>query len=463
MKIKSLVVSFLCLLAMHVCAEPVLSVTDQEDHYLLSNILQYSVDDTAKATLDDMRHEHNRFIVNHADAVSVGFSNAALWTKLNIKNDTDTAQELLLVVTQPLLIHVELYDVRSTEEKSIVTVAAEPDATGQQESIQPSIQEGKPVEVKTTREKITRADFGLQNINKDNVLQSRYPNYAISLSPGESRTVYYRVTASNIIFPLTVWKKEAFIKYDHFDQYISGYYYGMLSLVGIFNFLMFFIVREKSHLYYVGFLIAFICSMSSIEGFFMEHGAPFISHNALLILYTLDSIMVMMLCLYAAHFMDIPILRPKWYLIMLASGAFCLLTSIIPFIFGIHGFDVFHTILVSVVCVMIIGMGTNLMIRGNLWARYFMAAWSALLLGAIIYVLTTFGVLPHNHVTANAIQMGSVGEAILQSLGLAAKMANLKKESELANQAVENLKKQADIQMKTFTQLLRFASAPRDK
>ena len=85
-------------------------------------------------------------------------------------------------------------------------------------------------------------------------------------------------------------------------------------------------------------------------------------------------------------------------------------------------------------------------------------AWSILLFGALVYVLTVFGVLPHNHLTATAIQIGSVAEAILQSLGLAAKMANLKRESLLAQQAVENMKKEADVQMKTFTQLLRFAT-----
>jgi uncharacterized membrane protein len=95
----------------------------------------------------------------------------------------------------------------------------------------------------------------------------------------------------------------------------------------------------------------------------------------------------------------------------------------------VRGFDIFHTILASVVCTLVLGVGGYLLVKGNFLARYFMISWSMLLVGALIYVLTILGFLPHNHLTGNAIQIGSVFEAILQSLGLAAKIAQLKKES----------------------------------
>ena len=177
-----------------------------------------------------------------------------------------------------------------------------------------------------------------------------------------------------------------------------------------------------------------------------------------MILYFFDCALVVSLCLYMVYFLDMHILYPQWSKKLLLASAIVPVTMIIPFFTGLHGFDMFHTALVSVLCCIVLGMGGYLLVKGNYWARYFMAAWSILLFGALVYVLTVFGVLPHNHLTATAIQIGSVAEAILQSLGLAAKMANLKRESLLAQQAVENMKKEADVQMKTFTQLLRFAT-----
>ncbi len=78
---------------------------------------------------------------------------------------------------------------------------------------------------------------------------------------------------------MSVWKKEAFRNNDHIDQYIKGFYYGMLAVVGIYNFLMFFIVREKSHLYYVFYLASFISAMACIEGVIMENHGEWVTRH----------------------------------------------------------------------------------------------------------------------------------------------------------------------------------------
>ncbi|MBK8676190.1 MAG: hypothetical protein IPN27_07340 [Cellvibrionales bacterium] len=77
----------------------------------------------------------------------------------------------------------------------------------------------------------------------------------------------------------------------------------MLAVVGIYNFLMFFIVREKSHLYYVFYLASFISAMACIEGVIMENHGEWVTRHALLLLYALNHLMLFFLCFYAAIFL----------------------------------------------------------------------------------------------------------------------------------------------------------------
>ena len=396
----------LFLLSPYLYAEPVLNINNRTDHYLLSNILQYFVDTDANKTLDEVLENSDAWQTSNSDTINLSFTTAALWTKLNLHNDTAFTQDMLMVIAQPLLLDIELYEQQA-------------DGSWQKKS------------------------SGLDKANTGNSLRHRYPNFSISLQPWQSKTVVYRITASNLVFPLSIWKKDAFAKNDHVDQYITGFYYGMLAAVGIYNFLMFFIVREKSHLYYVFYLACFISAMACIEGVIMENHGAWVTRHALLILYALNHLMLFFLCLYSSHFLDIPKLYPRLYQWIKRTAAICLVT--IPI--GVHGFDIFHTILASIVCTLVLAVGTYLLFKGNLLARYFMISWSMLLVGALIYVLTILGFLPHNHLTGNAIQIGSVLEAILQSLGLAAKIAQLKKESLAAHEEALQIQKKSNAQL----------------
>ena len=208
------IVAFLLLAATGLHAEPTLNINNKTDHYLLANVLQYFVDDTAKKNLDDVLKSNDIWQTSNNDTINLSFTKAALWTKLNLHNDTAMQQDMLMVIAQPLLLNIDVYE-EQVDGKWQIRLS------------------------------------GINPANVGNSIPHRYPNFSISLQPGQTKTVIYRVTASNLVFPLSIWKQEAFERNDHVDQYITGFYYGMLTAVGIYNFLMFFIVREKSHLYYV--------------------------------------------------------------------------------------------------------------------------------------------------------------------------------------------------------------------
>src|SRR6218665_3000317 len=101
----------LCLLAatgLH--AEPALNINNKTDHYLLANVLQDFVDDTAEKKLADVLENNEEWQTSNSDTINLSFTKAALWTKLNLHNDTTMQQDMLMVIAQPLLLNIDVYE-----------------------------------------------------------------------------------------------------------------------------------------------------------------------------------------------------------------------------------------------------------------------------------------------------------------------------------------------------------------
>jgi hypothetical protein len=76
--------------------------------------------------------------------------------------------------------------------------------------------------------------------------------------------------------------------------------------------------------------------------------------------------------------------------------------------------------------------------KGYTIAKFYLIAWSVLMIGIVIYVMKDFGVLPYNLYTNSALLIGSALEVALLSFALANKINLLTKENE------ENQKKVVD-------------------
>jgi diguanylate cyclase (GGDEF)-like protein len=78
---------------------------------------------------------------------------------------------------------------------------------------------------------------------------------------------------------------------------------------------------------------------------------------------------------------------------------------------------------------LIIALGTLGLVKGYRPARYFMLAWALLLAGVVMNMLKNFGVLPHNILTQNGFQVGSLCEMVLLSLALASRVSEMQRQS----------------------------------
>jgi two-component sensor histidine kinase len=94
------------------------------------------------------------------------------------------------------------------------------------------------------------------------------------------------------------------------------------------------------------------------------------------------------------------------------------------------------TNIIGMTCALVWINGILCLRRGVRAARYYVIAWSALILGITILSLKNFGILPHNAFTVWAPQLGSATEITLLSLGLADRIRTLRREKERAEKAL---------------------------
>ena len=81
------------------------------------------------------------------------------------------------------------------------------------------------------------------------------------------------------------------------------------------------------------------------------------------------------------------------------------------------------------VTVTILALGTLGLVEGLQAGALFHDRLGLLLLGVLVYMLKTFGVLPHNVLTQNGFQVGSLCEMVLLSLALASRVSEMQRQS----------------------------------
>lgn len=209
-----------------------------------------------------------------------------------------------------------------------------------------------------------------------------------------------------------------------------GAYAGVLLAMALYNLFIFLSTRDKSYFLYVGYILMIASAQLSFLGL-----GPFDVLGDWAWLNARASILFALLAVvfgmeFARRFIGTKQLMPKlhrlvpifYILITLDLGIYCLGDPWIGYQFAqaITGWTAIYLLIMGIT-------GTR---KGSRQARYFLIAWSAFLIGVVVFVLKDAGVLPFNDLTQYAMPIGSAIEGILLSFGLADRINVLRKEKE---------------------------------
>jgi len=244
------------------------------------------------------------------------------------------------------------------------------------------------------------------------------------------RVVYLRYQSQGPIdISLSLYSAPELLESLSREQLAYGIYYGCVVMLLVWSSLVFIAVRDKAFLAYFAYVGTFGLYMLIHNGLAYQYLWPEsprwgnTSLIALLNIALLAALQFSRMILRAREFTPRLDLAARG--LQLIAVALLIATPLIPYAQLIV--PVTLLILVSVIFMLLLGIVN--VVLGSRPARFYVLAWGSFLAGSVVFLLKTFGVLPHTFFTQNGWQIGSLLEMILLSMTLSTRMVELQHQS----------------------------------
>ena len=372
-------------------AQQELVLTDDFTLQVLGKELQVYNDASGRLSIQDIIHTD--FIDNQAARPNLGFSNGAYWVRTSIKNNSNQTNYFLLI-NQPLLDTLEIFILNSADSV------------------------------------ITSYTLG-ESFSKTKIPYNAKRNFRIplKLNQGEIQKIYLRIaTAEQIVLPIYIATPEATWKHSSDSNLLFGAYFGIIMVMMLYNFFIYLSIRDRSYLIYVIYVFFVGITQAALEGYTHLYLWPESAWLASRSVYLFTSLVSISSIVFLRDFLRTAIYAPRLhkisYVIFIFFSAVFIsaLININPIVhvasqvgIGVVGFYIFFTSIV-------------VYRSGYTPAKFYLLAWSILVIGIILYSLKDSGIIPSNPFTNYMLMVGSAIEVILLSLALADRINILKKE-----------------------------------
>ncbi|ADU29022.1 ATP-binding protein [Evansella cellulosilytica] len=394
--------------------ENVVSLFDNTKRIQLEEHISIFADINNAYTIDDIRSSsfEGTFELNQESIPNYGYTDTVYWVKVHLRNQS-SKDIWLLEIDNATLDYLSLYFPETAYENAYVSETGD------------------------------LLPFDNREVNHRNFV------YRLQLEENNITTLYLRFESEGAMqLPITLWHQDAFIEKSQLEYALLGIFFGILSIMALYNLFLFFSLRHWSYLFYVLFIASNIFIHLSFTGTAYQYIWPEQSwwNNRAIVLFMLISNIFGYL--FAKSFLEmrkvIPGLNSIFnYLI------FC--NFVIIFLLFYSYSLALNLVVISsgVTVLLMIWAGISCYRKGYQPAKYFLLAWHISFIGTIISLLADAGFLPIYFVTKYAWQITASIEFLLFSFALADKINMMKKEKEQAEQeviksnlrALENLKK----------------------
>lgn len=269
----------------------------------------------------------------------------------------------------------------------------------------------------------------------EKVLPHRNHVFELTLRPDTAYTLYLRIASEGTLtVPVRLWRPDALWRHDQGSYAGLTVYFGLLLGLLAYNLLLYFSLRDRLYLIYVGFIGALAIGQTGLTGFAGQFLWP---DNAWLTHISPAggmSVAGVMGALFAQRFLgDTPArLRVQWLMPAFVAGYGATLVCVVagPYYFAAIAVNA----LSLAFAIAALALGAASLYFRQPGARFFVLAWAVLLTGVIVLALHNLGALPSNVVTSNALLIGSGSEMLLLSFALADRIDGLQRARDEAQQ-----------------------------
>jgi diguanylate cyclase len=262
------------------------------------------------------------------------------------------------------------------------------------------------------------------------LIKSRHFTVELPLPLGEPVWLYVAVqTEGSLQMPAVLSSAHHYVSTSRTEYYLLGLYYGALLSMLLYTLLTYLSVRDASHLYYIAYIAAYGLFQLTLNGLAFQYLWPQFPSWSNRMLPLSITVATLTLILLTRSFLQTRTLAPRidrlLLLVQRLYVALALACLVMPYDWAIR----LSTASVVISPLVVFAVAVRIFWAGYRQSRFFLLAFTVLLLGMVLYALKTFHVLPGTYLTEYALQIGSALQMILLVVALADRMRLLKQEN----------------------------------
>ncbi len=397
------------LFAMIACAQvradaPIVQLAPHSGSLPMGRFVEVLEDPTGRLTLADVQSltRAGKFAQSGAEQINFGYSHSAWWLRFCLRGSPELPRELLLEIRFPSIDSIDVYSPHREAGGALVYTATH---GGDQ------------------------APWAEREI--------RHRSHVFRLAVPDTEDAFYLRVASDSVLtvPLYLWRAAAFTDADRDTQMILGGFYGLIVALVIYNLMLFFSLKDRVYLYYVLYTSVFGLFLFSYDGLSFEYLWPESVWWANHAPATTLSLTLMFGAIFARAFLVLPQIAPRadrfiagaavlaGLLAMSAASGLLLEYGTILRLLSLIG---------ASAAIVALYVSVREVLRGYRPARFFLIAWSGLLVFILLGTLRNYGLAPTNFATIYCLHIGLVLDVLLLSFGLGDRINAMKREKEIA-------------------------------
>jgi hypothetical protein len=372
-------------------AQPIININETKNFYGIGTSVRVLEDETTLLTIQQILtpQYQAKFVRSNRKIPNIGLTNAALWCELKIINTTNED------------CYLELFD-------------AAPDSITVYET--------------TNSDSIKITNGGNYISFKNREIDANNYMFRLCGRTDTEKTYYVRIiNGRGTQFSATVGTLKGVLENQHVINFCHGIYFGIMLLMVLYNLCIYFSLHDRSYLYYVIYGTIMTLMNACLTGYAFEYlwpNNPGLNRYEDLVTASLGISGIV----FATNFLQTKKYYPKMHKMLFS---FCGVFIICMLLVLTQHFLLASTIVeIGSLALIIFFFITafTLLKKGYKPAKFFLYAWSILLLCVCIYILKDFDLIPYNTFTIYSLQIGSSLEAVLLSFALADKINISKKE-----------------------------------
>lgn len=366
-------------------------------------------DPTSALTVEDVRKFHStEFKPTQSRAPNLGFKDGTFWMRFRISPEATRGQRLYLSLGNALVDKAVFYQFDNSR-------------------------------------LINTARAGVLVSAADESVQDRDVVFSIPNDITENSDIYISARGVQQSFVPILRSEPDFNAHQRLEYLVFGMYFGVVVLMALYNLGLFFVVRDRVYLWYVGAIVFFhgfcFAGLLGATNYFLWPEATLWAQRQLPASAPLGLLFTV---LFASQFLQISASNPR-----IARALKYLCTALVAHFF--ISLLIFHVSLITLGFAFQLGALSLVMWcaipqawRGNRSARLFLLAWACLIVAGLVFSAGQFGILNHTFYTQNGPLFGSALEVVLLSFALGDKINTMRLEKEAAqNLAIENAREKA--------------------